>query len=475
MRSIRQLLHGADGGKEDTPRGILDQFYDIHHKPAYFAGSIRRGMGKGLFCAGLGRITQQSLTGENCMLGFWAVVAAITVMVAVILTRAVFVGARQDVASRAASDVDVYRGQLEEVDRDVARGVISTEDAERVHAEIARRLIAADKALSAERTVSATSPSGIAFAVIAIGLIGSIGSYLWLGAPGYGDMALKDRIAFAEEVRKTRPAQEVAEASLPPFVAPADMDERYRTLMAQLRTTVAGRPDDLDGHILLAQQERRIGNFLAAKDAQMKVVALKGDGVGANDLAHLGELQVLAAGGYVSPDAEMSLRASLSQDPSNGTARYYVGLMLLQTGRPDQAFRIWDSLLRAGPEDAPWIEPILAQIEELAQLAGVRYAIPEIGSSSGRGPTAEDVENARDMTPAERMDMIGSMVSGLSERLATEGGPARDWARLISSLGVLGEWERALAIHTNAVEVFADDPSAIDLINAAGRDAGVVE
>jgi cytochrome c-type biogenesis protein CcmH len=79
------------------------------------------------------------------------------------------------------------------------------------------------------------------------------------------------------------------------------------------------------------------------------------------------------------------------------------------------------------------------------------------------------------MTPAERMDMIGSMVSSLSQRLATEGGPARDWARLISSLGVLGEWERALAIHANAVEVFADDPNAIDMINAAGRDAGVVD
>jgi len=105
----------------------------------------------------------------------------------------------------------------------------------------------------------------------------------------------------------------------------------------------------------------------------------------------------------------------------------------------------------------------------------VNYAVPDIGSGTGRGPTSEDIENAAEMSPSERMEMIGSMVVGLSERLATEGGPARDWARLISSLGVLGDWERAAAIHANAVEVFAGDQNAIELINAAGRKAGVVE
>lgn len=409
------------------------------------------------------------------MLSFWIIAGVVTLIVAAALVNAVVRGGRHEVGSRAASDVEVYRGQLAEVDRDVARGVIAKADAERVHAEIARRLIAADKAQSGETAVTSNAPAGIAIGLIAVGLVASVASYWWLGAPGYGDMGLKDRIAFAEEVRASRPVQAVAEQSLPPFIDPPEMDARYKSLMTQLRATVSDRPDDLQGHQLLVQQERRIGNFAAAKEAQLTVAKLKGDSVNAQDLADLGELQVLSAGGYVSPEAEMSLRAALAQDATNGTARYYLGLMLVQTGRPDQAFRIWDGLLRAGPEDAPWIPPIVAQIEELAELAGVRYALPEIGGGTMRGPNAEDIDNARDMTPAERMDMIGSMVTGLSQRLAEEGGPARDWARLISSLGVLGEWERAQAIHANAIEVFADDPSAIDMINAAGRDAGVVE
>ncbi|MEQ6202713.1 c-type cytochrome biogenesis protein CcmI [Sulfitobacter sp. HNIBRBA2951] len=408
-------------------------------------------------------------------MSFWIVAGAITVSVAAVLVRAVLRGAGRDTGSRTASDIEVYRAQLAEVDRDVARGVVTKDDAERVHAEIARRLIAADKAQKSEDSTQHRAPVGAALAIIAVGVVGSLASYLWLGAPGYGDMALKDRIAFAEEVRKTRPAQSVAQDSLPPFVDPAEMDDRYRALMAQLRETVAARPDDQQGHALLAQQERRIGNYAAAVQAQARLVELKAGGASPQELADLGELRILAAGGYVSPEAEMSLRAALVKDRSNSTARYYIGLMLAQTGRPDQAFRIWDQLLRAGPADAPWIPPILEQIEELAQLAGVNYSVPDIGTGTQRGPTAADVENAAEMTPAERMEMIGSMVVGLSERLATEGGPARDWARLISSLGVLGEWERAAAIHANAVEVFAGDQSAIELINAAGRKAGVVE
>ncbi|MEP3441726.1 MAG: c-type cytochrome biogenesis protein CcmI [Sulfitobacter sp.] len=408
------------------------------------------------------------------MLGFWVIAAVITLIVTAVLLRALMRGADRDVAPRAASDMDVYHAQLAEVDRDVARGVIAPADAERVHAEVARRLIAADKAQKSDTRSKSRAPAGIAIAIIMIAILGSVASYLWLGQPGYSDMGLQDRIAFAEEVRKTRPRQAAAEASLPAFVDPDEMDDRYRTLMSQLRSTVAERPDDLQGHTLLAQQERRLGNFLAAKAAQQRVVTLKGAEVSSQDLADLGELQVLAAGGYVSPEAETSLRAALVQDPDNSTARYYLGLMLVQTGRPDQAFRIWDALLRAGPEDAPWIPPIVAQIEELAQRAGVNYSLPEIGSSS-RGPTASDLENAAQLTPGERMEMIGSMVAGLSERLATEGGPSRDWARLISSLGVLGEWQRAAAIHANALEVFANDPNAIDLINEAGRKAGVVE
>ncbi len=117
--------------------------------------------------------------------------------------------------------------------------------------------------------------------------------------------------------------------------------------------------------------------------------------------------------------------------------------------------------------------PIRAQIMPVAELAGVRYEMPEPGSTTVRGPTESDIDAASAMSAQERMDMIGGMVAGLSDRLAREGGPAQDWARMITSLGVLGETQRAGAIYDNALEVFAGDDGALDQIRSAGERAGI--
>jgi cytochrome c-type biogenesis protein CcmH len=65
------------------------------------------------------------------------------------------------------------------------------------------------------------------------------------------------------------------------------------------------------------------------------------------------------------------------------------------------------------------------------------------------------------------------MVAQLSDRLATQGGPPEDWARLIRSLAVLGRREQAAAILAEAREKHGDDPAARAAIDAAGRDAGL--
>ena len=189
------------------------------------------------------------------------------------------------------------------------------------------------------------------------------------------------------------------------------------------------------------------------------------------DLTTQAELLIFAAGGYVSPAAEDALRRALNIDDTDGSARFYWGEMLIQTGRPDLGFRLWDSLLRAGPEDAPWIAPIRARIPELAELAGVNgYTPPQ---AQARGPNQQDIDNAAGMTPQERMQMIEGMVSSLSDRLATEGGPATEWARLVTALSVLGRQDDARAVLVDARATFADDPTALDTLTGAAEQAGL--
>lgn len=406
---------------------------------------------------------------------FWFITAAMAALVVLVLARALMRGAEEDVADAAEFDLKVYRDQLQEVERDVARGVVSSQDAERTLTEISRRILSADKARQdgarAGAAPSPLVPGGLALAVV----VGAFALYLHLGQPGYGDLALNERIATSEEMRANRPSQQKAEDSLPPDLPKPELTPRYAALLTQLRAAVSTRPDDLEGHELLTQYEAKAGNFIEAARAQETVLRIKGPEATVADAGDYAELLVLAAGGYVSPEAEAVLRAIIEQDDQNPRARYYIGLMMLQTGRPDVAFRLWDGLLRRGPEDAPWIAPISAQIMQVAALAGVNYAMPQIGSGAGNGPTAEDIEAASDMSAQDRMEMIGGMVDGLSARLASEGGPPEDWARLITSLGVLGRTDQARAIFDNAMEVFAGIPAAEDLIRRAGSQAGVAE
>ena len=184
-------------------------------------------------------------------------------------------------------------------------------------------------------------------------------------------------------------------------------------------------------------------------------------------------LMALAAGGFVSPEAEAVVNETLARDPANGTARYYAGLLAAQTGRPDVAFRIWRALLETSPADAPWVLPIRAQIVPLSQMAGVDYVLPPLDATP-TGPTAADIAAAEDMSPAARMEMIRGMVDGLGDRLATEGGPPEDWARLIRALGVLGRRDQALAVWEEAQQVFPDDITRVQILQAA-RDAGVAQ
>lgn len=403
---------------------------------------------------------------------FWGLTALLTLVVVATLSAGLLRG-RKDVRPSAAYDLDVYRDQLKEVERDLARGVVSEADAERARTEVSRRILAADAALSQD-VATAGGQGGMLVAALTSVLIagGAYLLYLDLGAPGYGDLALSDRIERAEILRAERPGQAVAEAGLPETMAgAAAASPDYVALVERLRDTVATRPDDLQGHVLLVQSEAQLGNFAAAYAAQARVIEIKGKKATGADYADYADLMILAAGGYVSPEAEAILERALSLDPSNGTATYYMGLMMAQTGRPDAALRIWDQLLRAGPPEAPWIPPIEAQIDDIAVRAGVNYARPGIGS--GRGPTAEDIEAASEMSPAERMEMIQGMVSGLSDRLATEGGPVEDWARLISALGVLGQQQQARAVLENARSAFDGDPQAADILNEAADRVGL--
>jgi cytochrome c-type biogenesis protein CcmI len=494
-------------------------------------------------------------------MGFWITAAGTAVLVGLTIALGFLrargrgtatLGARDDQETRA--DLQVYRDQLREVDRDLGRGLLAPTDAERLKLEISRRILDADRAGgpgAAAETPRGVLLAGLASVPLIVGLAFVI--YGSVGAPGYPDMPLAQRLEDARAARANRVPQAMAEAEMaaraplegataPGLRPPAS--EEDRALVQRLRDALATRPDDIEGHRLLAVSEAAIGEFAAAFAALARVIELLGeaatdedrsaladlaalaggpqalaaerarleaeggdvaayrrlvdraialedlptahwaqagaiaalgDDATADDYVGLADLLILAAGGYVSPEAEAALEAALQRAPRHPLARYFTGLMLAQTDRPDLAFQLWRQLLEEGPEEAPWIPAIRSQIEFMAMRAGVNYTPPPVGAAPSRGPTAADIAAAEDMDPEARVAMIEGMVANLAQRLATEGGSAEDWAQLISAYGVIGREADARAIWTEAQSVFGALPEALEVIRAAAERAGVTQ
>ena len=401
---------------------------------------------------------------------FWTIAGLASLAVFALLLLSLVQGA-DSTEDEAAFDMQVYRDQLAEVDRDVARGVLSAADAERTRIEVSRKLLAADKAsnqsLRAQKQSRSSVLTGGAIAAVILVVVG-FGAYAWLGQPGSLDQPLDLRLAEARAFADTRETQAEFEAANP-FPKPQEQNPDLLNLVKQLRDVVAEREDDLQGYLLLARNEASLGNYPQAYRAQERIIELKGDEADLNDFLTLADYYMIAAQGYISPEAEAALGRAYEMDPSNGFVRYYRGLLMMQTGRPDLTFYQWRELLEEGPETAPWIAPIRANIDDLAWFAAVRYEQPAL-----RGPTAEDMANAENIAPEDRAAMIEGMVANLSDRLANEGGSASEWAQLITALGVLGRFEEAQAIFSEAQGVFEGAPSALDIITQAARGQGLI-
>ena len=399
---------------------------------------------------------------------FWTVAAAMAVLAAARLVRGLMRGA-EAAAPAAAQDMQVYRDQLAEADRDLARGTLTAAEAARVKTEIARRLLEADRALNAAAPVAASRTPWTAMALVLAAMAGALVLYSRVGLPWYPDLPISERLAMADEAMATRPSQATAEANAEP-PPPAQPDAEFLHLMEKLRAAVdPATATDLRGLDLLARNEATLGNFAAARAAQARLVEVKGDQATAEDYSTLAEMLILAAGGYVSPEAEQALVHALQLDPQDGMARYFSGLMFAQGGRFDRAFAFWRPLLDQSPPGAPWVAPIRAQIEEVAMRAGIPYQLPEAAS----GPTIADMEAAAGMTPEERQQMVEGMVAQLQDRLAAEGGSAAEWARLIGALGTLGRGDQAQAVYDEAKTRFKGREDDLAALSEAAVAAGL--
>jgi cytochrome c-type biogenesis protein CcmH len=250
--------------------------------------------------------------------------------------------------TREAFDRAVYRDQLKELEREVARGAVAESEAATARLELQRRLLAAD-------SEDKPAPGGARKPLLALALALTIvliagGLYLRLGSPGLPDDPYAGRQAERDQV-----AQQQAQIN------------QIRGMVAKLADEMKQHPDDLEGWLRLGRSYAVLGQADDAAAAFAAAEKLK-----PNDPAVLmAEAQALMAGHPLSEPIAPQVIALLERiqaiDPDEPAVLWYLGLHAAQQGDFTTARADWEKVkdkMPPGSEEARTVGTALDAIKD---------------------------------------------------------------------------------------------------------------
>ena len=353
--------------------------------------------------------------------------AALAVLAAIWpLLRASSPEARRDPRQ---SDAAFYSAQIEELQRDVERGLLPPGEASNARAEAARRLLAvrSAKGKSDGRRVSAPWVAGIIAVIVPLV---AFSLYLPLGRPSLADEPLASR-------------------------SRAVANEDVAAAVAGVEAHLVAKPDDGKGWAVLAPVYMRLNRYDDAAHAYSEALRLLGDDPARR--AAYGEALVAGAGGVVIGKARAEFEKVVAKDPGIPEARFYLALASEQDGKKDEAIKAYETLLATAPADAPWVGIVKARLDAAKGDGSSKTPGSEVSGLSG--------QNA----------MIEGMVNRLATRLADRGGDVNEWGRLIRAYTVLHQDDKAKAALAEARKALGQDSASIAQLDQLAHQIGLEE
>jgi cytochrome c-type biogenesis protein CcmH len=345
---------------------------------------------------------------------------------------------------RSGSDTEVYRDQLEELDRDLAAGSIGKAEGEAARVEISRRLLAAADSAESISTAANSAPAwqrrAIAAAAFLLLPLGAGGLYLYLGSP---ELA-------SERVTGQRADQLDGRVSI-------------ENMVHKVESHLQNNPKDGRGWEVLAPVYMQLGRYTDSVNAWRNALLLLGET--ADREANLGEALVAEANGIVTAEAKAAFERAVTLDRTIVSARFYLGTAAEQDGKREEATKIWRDLIAEAPAGVHWLSDVREALARVEANASTSSSVP-----SG----TQEIATAK---PDQQADMIRGMVDGLAARLKQDGSDVDGWVKLIRSYIVLGEQDKAQSAINEAQQALANSPEKQKLLKSGIKqleDAAVV-
>ncbi|NDP38864.1 MAG: c-type cytochrome biogenesis protein CcmI [Rhodoferax sp.] len=357
---------------------------------------------------------------------FIAIAVVLTLLVMAWIVRPLLRPAPSAGVSSQRLNASIYRDQLDTLERDLARGVISAADCEATRDELQLRLLDDTEEPAAVHATSDTSfwSARLTAAVIALLMpLGAAGMYWWLGTP----------------------------AAIDPVAAHKANEDQAMKMVDSLAARLRANPDNPTGWAMLARSYKVMGRFAEAEQAFIKA----GDLINTEPdlMVDYADLLAVRANNNIEGKSLELINKALRIDPQHPMGLMMAGVAAYRRADYIGAVTYWETLLallEPGSPDAQQVETDIADARAKGALPGGPRT-----STSPVAPMTRDAAEAGKLPPvdpaaaaATTPEMVNQMVDRLAERLKTNPDDLTGWARLARAYktqGRLAEAEQAYA------------------------------
>ncbi len=362
---------------------------------------------------------------------FIAIAALMTLLVVAWVVLPLLRSPKSSGVSSQRLNAAIYRDQLEALDRDLARGVISSADAETTRDELQLRLLD-----DTQEPAAVTSSAGTGFwdarrtaaVIVLLFPVAAGGLYAWLGAPG----------------------------ALNPTANQSMSNEQVLKMVDTLAARLKANPDNPKGWAMLARSYKVMGKFEEAEQAFGKA----GDLVNTDPdlLVDYADLLAVRADNNIEGRPLELVNKALALNPQHPMGLMMAGVAAYRRSDFAGAVAQWEKLLAVlepGSPDAQQVETDIADARAkggMAAAPGKTTSLKPAPGDAGKQPPV-DVAAAGPMTP----DKINQMVERLAERLKSNPDDLAGWARLARAYKVQGRLDEAAQAYAKAGKLVDSD------------------